>query len=272
MTVRLVQGLVENDNIETIHFSNNILKNKFGWRQFKDISNRNIYKRLDGSKNFELARPLHWYDKEIQVVDATELPAPTPGAKLPAVVFIEGERIEYFIKDGNLLKQLRRGTFGTGTKDLYNEGTELYDQSNKNSMPYKDKTLTTIFTADGTTNTYDLDFTPNNINEFEVFVSGRRLRKSALSSYQLDSNLRTTYAQEDEKISQDSPEGDVTLPAEFQITNDNQLVLLDIPAENQKIIIIRKQGKIWSDLGTRLADSDNDIAKFLRATTVDLPG
>ena len=64
----------------------------------------------------------------------------------------------------------------------------------------------------------------------------------------------------------------VTLPAEFQITNDNQLVLLDIPAENQKIIIIRKQGKIWSDLGTRLADSDNDIAKFLRATTVDLPG
>ena len=44
-------------------------------------------------------------------------------------------------------------------------------------MPYKDETITTIFTADGTSQTYTLDFTPSNVNEFEVFVAGKRLRK-----------------------------------------------------------------------------------------------
>ena len=272
MTVKLVEGLAENDNVETIHFSNDILKNKFGWRQFKDISNRNIYKRLDGSKNFELASPLHWYDKSIHILDATNLPAPLAGANTPAVIFLDGERIEYFIKDGNYLKQLRRGTFGTGVKAMYQAGTELYEQGTANTIPYRDETLTTLFTADGTSKTYELDFTPDNINEFEVFVAGRRLRKNSISSYQLDTTLRTAYAEADEAIAQDSPEGDVILPAEFEIQNGNELVLLDLPPENQRIIVIRKKGKIWSDPGTRLSDSDTDIAKFLRATTVDLPG
>jgi hypothetical protein len=272
MTVKLVEGLAENDTIETIHFSNDTLKNKFGWRQFKDISNRNIYKRLDGTKNFELAEPLNWYDKSIHIVDATNLPAPPAGANIPAVIFLAGERIEYFIKDGNYLKQLRRGTFGTGVKAMYQAGTELYEQGTANTMPYKDETITTLFTADGTSKTYELDFTPNNINEFEVFVAGRRLRKNSISSYQLDTTLRTSYAEADEAIAQDSPEGDVILPAEFEIQNGNELVLLDLPPENQRIIVIRKKGKIWSDPGTRLSDSNTDIAKFLRATTVDLPG
>jgi len=272
MTVRLVEGLAENDTVETIHFSNDTLKNKFGWRQFKDISNRNIYKRLDGSKNFELAEPLNWYDKSIHIVDATDLPAPPAGANTPAVIFLDGERIEYFIKDGNYLKQLRRGTFGTGVKEVYSAGTELYEQGGTSTMPYRDETLTTLFTADGTTKTYELDFTPANVDEFEVFVAGRRLRKNSISSYQLDTTLRTTYAEADEVIAQDSPEGDVTLPAEFEIQNGNELVLLDMPLENQRIIVIRKKGKIWSNPGTRLSDSDTDIAKFLRATTVDLPG
>ena len=37
--------------------------------------------------------------------------------KYTGVLFINGERIEYFVKDGNSLQQLRRGTMGTGVKD-----------------------------------------------------------------------------------------------------------------------------------------------------------
>ena len=280
MTVRLVEALSENDNIETIHFSNDTLKNKFGWRQFKDIANRNIYKRLDGSKNYQLAEPLNWYDKSIHIVDASNLPAPPAGTQTPGVIFLDGERIEYFIKDGNYLKQLRRGTFGTGVKNTYAEGTEIYEQGGSSTMPYKDETLTTVYTADGSSS-FNLDFMPENVNEFEVFVAGRRLRKNSISSYQLDTELRTTYAETGENISQDSPEGDITLPAEFSISynvdaqgnrTNATLDLLVEPAINQKVIVIRKKGKIWSDLGTRLSDSNTDIAKFLRATTVDLPG
>ena len=72
-------------------------------------------------------------------------------------------------------------------------------------------------------------------------------------------------------IAQDSPEGDITLPAEFSLQNGNELVLLDLPLENQKIIVIRRQGKIWNDTGKTLSNSDTDIARFLRSTKVDLP-
>ena len=272
LRVKLVEPLTDNDTIETFHFANQTLTNKFGWRQFKDILNRDVYKRLDGTKNFRLAESLNWYDKVISVEDASNLPDPVAGSKYPAVIFVEGERIEYFRKDGNYLKQLRRGTLGTGVKNVYEIGTEIYDQSITATMPYKDETLTTIFTADGTSAIYELDFTPNSVNEFEVFVAGRRLRKAELQSYQLDTDIRTAYATADQAINQDSPEGDVTLPAEFSLQNENELVLLETPGENQKVIIVRKQGRLWTDPGTPVSEADTDIGRFLRSAQVDLPG
>ena len=49
------------------------------------------------------------------------------------------------------------------------------------------------------------------------------------------------------------------------------LSLLNAPGENQKVFIIRKQGKIWTDPGKPLSQADSDIGRFLRATSVDLP-
>ena len=178
------------------------------------------------------------------------------------MIFVDKERIEYFTKSGTTLGQLRRGTLGTGVKHMYPEGTKVLNSGAENTMPYKDETITTIFTADGTSQTYTLDFTPSNVNEFEVFVAGKRLRKNSIDSYKFDDT--------NGPISQDSPEGDETLSPEFSISGD-QLTLLDTPILNTKIIVIRKQGKIWKETGTAMAESDSDIAKFLRAATVDLP-
>ena len=271
MRVKIIGGLAENDNVQTIHFSNTQLRNKFGWRQFKDILNRTHYKVLDGTKNIKLTTDLNWYDKEISLENHDTLPQPNINTKNPGVIFIDGERIEYFGKDGNKLKQLRRGTMGTGVKNTYTAGTEVYNQSITATLPYKDETYTTTYTADGTSKVYILDFTPGSINEFEVFVAGKRLRKSAIQSYELDTTNRTTYATTSESIAQDSPEGDVTLPAEFSLQNTNELVLLNVPLENQKIIVIRRVGKTWTDSGKTLSNSDSDIARFLRSTQVDLP-
>ena len=96
-----------------------------------------------------------------------------------------------------VLKQLRRGTLGTGVKEIYTEGTEIANQSSTFSMPYKDNTLTTVFTATGDSSGFSLDFDPttsnsNNIQTqqedpidptefFEVFVAGRRPRKTTFS-------------------------------------------------------------------------------------------
>ena len=140
------------------------------------------------------------------------------------------------------------------------------------TMPYTDETVTTVFTGDNATNEFTLDFTPaSGTNSFEVFVAGKRLRKTTLESYETDTAARTAYATSTQNIAQDSPEGDITLPAEFSLTNDNKLKLLNTPATGQKIIVIRRLGKRWTDLGTSLSESNNDIVNFLQSKQPDLP-
>jgi len=185
-------------------------------------------------------------------------------------VFINGERIEYYVKQGNSLRQLRRGTLGTGVSTLLTSGTEVRDQSPGENIPYKDQTLTQLFTADGTTASYELDFTPTQgINEFEVFVAGRRLRKNTISSYQVDTkdingNFVTRF------IAQDSVEGDTTLPVEFTLTGST-LDLTVTPEAEQKVVVVRRVGQTWTKAGESLVDAKNDIAEFLKARTTELP-
>ena len=66
-------------------------------------------------------------------------------------------------------------------------------------------------------------------------------------------------------IAQDSPEGDETLAPEFTI-NGGDLVLSASPILNTKIIVVRRQGKLWTDPRTSFffffRDSDSNIAKF----------
>jgi hypothetical protein len=258
--VKIISEISQNDVVQVIHFAGSTTKNRFGWSQFKDMMNKTHYKRITDSDNVTLAKDLHEYDQTITVINGQNLPSPPAGSRQPAVIFIEGERIEYFVRNDDVISQFRRGTLGTGVKSVYPADTKVFDSGPENQMPYKDETLTTIFTADGTSTTYELDFTPNSVNDFEVFVAGKRLRKNSISSYKFN----------DGPIALDSPEGDETLAPEFTISSNN-LVLLNAPILNTKIIVVRKQGKIWTDPGTALVDSDSDIAKFLRAATVDLP-
>ena len=72
-------------------------------------------------------------------------------------------------------------------------------------------------------------------------------------------------------VAQDSPEGDVTAPAEFNISNPNILNLTVAPADGVRVTVIRKIGKIWNEPGKTLGKTQNAIAQFLRAEEVDLP-
>jgi len=253
-----IKNVAEDDVLEIIHFSNPFVsKDSFGFRQFKDILNRTHYKRLNDNVLFELAQDLNWYDLRIEISDASELPVPSKQDNVPGVLFVNGERIEYFIKEGNTLRQIRRGTLGTGVPTVHPSGTKVENQSISENIPYKDEMISTVFEADGNTNTFQLDFTPESINDFEVFAAGKRLRKESLAVFDLT-------------IDQDSPEGDVIQPAEFSLEG-NTLTLLATPEENQKVIVVRKQGKIWTPLGESLSNVENNIGRFLRGATVDLP-
>ena len=94
------------------------------------------------------------------------------------------------------------------------------------------------------------------------------MRKNSISSYQfetVDGSGNTVSAPQ-----MDSPEGDVTLAPEFTVSGTT-LTLAEPAPENSKVIIIRKQGRIWSDPGTQLSKAEGNIARFLRNSTTDLP-
>jgi hypothetical protein len=256
--VQISIPLNKEDIIQVIHFAASKTNERFGYRIFKDILNRTHYKRLNKDKTYNLAQDLQITDSSIHLVDASGITEPSKSLNLPGVLFIEGERIEYFEVSGNTLSQLRRGTLGTGARTVYTAGTELMDQSVSESIPYTDEMISLIKLEDESTRIL-LDWMPTQgVNEFEVFVGGRRLRKNSISRFDLTRD-------------QDSPEGDVTLLPEFTLVNGNELVLAEPPVANSRVLVVRKVGKRWQNLGEQLRYAQNSIAEFIRGATTDLP-
>jgi hypothetical protein len=220
--------------------------------------NRTHFKRLDKSSS-KLLQPLNYYDLRIELENASTLSEPNKGQNLPGVIFIEGERIEYFVKEENTLRQLRRGTLGTGVKNMYAADTKVFDQNISKTVPYKDNTLTYNATADGLTATFEIGYPVASINEIEVFVGGVRMRKASLDVF----NYATAL---------DSPEGDSVVAADFTFdAATNEITLLATPADDTKVTVVKKVGQSWTTFGESLGDTENSIARFLRAGTSELP-
>ena len=258
MKVQLVRQPEADDIIDVIHFTAPVSTPKFAYRQFKDMLNRTHFKRLDKS-TAKLAQPLNYYDLRIELDDASNLSEPNKGQNLPGVIFIEGERIEYFVKEENTLRQLRRGTLGTGVKDTYATDTNVFDQNISKTVPYKDRTLAYNTTADGVTAQFEVGYPVGSINEIEVFVGGVRMRKASLDVFDYTAAL-------------DSPEGDTTIESDFVFdANTNIITLTNIPVEDTRVTVVKKVGQSWTTQGTALGDTDNGIARFLRAGTSGLP-
>ena len=258
--IELANEPSENDTIDIIHFTAPISTPTIAWQQFKDILNRTHYKRVDNNDGVRLAQDLEFNDLRIVVVEgADRLPTPDKRANKPGIIWINGERIEYFAKTGNDLRQLRRGTLGTGIATTHKIGTRVYGAGVEKNIPYADQNIVwspVDAVTEGQTE-FTLDFTPNSVNEFEVFAAGKRLNKAAIATF-------------DPALAIDSPEGDVNTPAEFTV-NGNTLTLTSPMKANQKLVVIRKVGKLWTDPGTPLKDAQNDIGSFLRGARSELP-
>ena len=90
-------------------------------------------------------------------------------------------------------------------------------------------------------------------------MAGKRLRKVSISSF-------------DKTVDLDSPEADITLPAEFSVDGTTSTVtMMNTPAINSKIIVVRKLGKKWTDPGVPLHRQENNIGRFLRSEEATLP-
>ena len=162
--VTLPDNLTGKDYIEVVTTSDKTISPSYGYNIFKDMLNRNHYKTLDKEKITFLAKEFNYFDTRIEVADGSVLddPAGLTNARLgiPCVVEIAGERIEYFVKDGNILRQLRRGTLGTSINQYVSAGSRVIDIGQSTTVPYTDKEIKKTHYGDGSTQIFDLDFTP----------------------------------------------------------------------------------------------------------------
>jgi hypothetical protein len=248
-----------------------------GYRIFKDIFGRQHYKRLSKYHSTKLESPLYHTDTEIYLKNANSLTHPNPAQNLPGVILIDGERIEYFSKNGNVLSQLRRSTLGTGPAYYSQAGTTVIDQSIKQTINTVEYVLeqnipssnTTTYIISASTLTFSegvigdgisLLPTINAVDQVEVYYGGRKLRKTEIEI-------------NDSNISYDNSDASITIiEPEFYITTSTQQLMLNINEEitaGTRITIIQRQGKIWTS--DSLLSSNVEQAVFLRAKGAELP-
>jgi hypothetical protein len=287
--VILPDQLSSSSYLEVVTTNDKVVKPSYGFRVFKDMLNRTSYKRLDRIKTTKLRQDLTYLDTHIVVYDGSVLPVPVKETNLPGIIFINGERIEYFVKEGNTLSQLRRGTLGTGTKNYYPQGTMVENMGAEETVPYSDEENKSTFYGDGTTQIFYIDMIPQvayntvaddstvdtnwyretipwtygQCDQIEVFVAGKRLSKAPYKLY-------------DQALGQDSynGNGDKFVEADFSVTGlDYGVRLTKAPEPGELVVIVYKTGRLWQNVNENasLVHSDSDIAKFLTAAQVNLP-
>lgn len=141
-TVVINQGLQirDTDIIVITSFTSRIYQPAISYRQFTDMNGNTKFYRISQSYVTTLSKDLLIGDSEIFVEDAGHLSTPNPELAIPGVVFINGERITYYGIDRseNKLYQIRRGTAGTGARDIHYDGTFVADAGVSQLVPESD--------------------------------------------------------------------------------------------------------------------------------------
>ena len=279
----LNEETTSSDLIKIVTFGSQIYKQPSAFEIHKDMLNIYHFKRFSIGK-ISLAKELAYYDKTLTVTDASELYEPIPSRNIPGILYVSGERIEYFVKSGNVLSQLRRGTQGTSIGLSYPVGTLVADISPNESLPYNENQERFDFISDGSTLLIGpLEFIPTKstrnswtkttipstygpCDEVEVFVAGTRMRKDPVSVY-------------DETLGSSSPDADKVLEADFSVNGSERYIrLTNAPPAGTRISVIKRTGKIWYERGENTASSgvtllnnNTAIARFIAQSTTNLP-
>ena len=155
--VKLTEHAYNADEFQIITYSSNVLTAGIAYMQFKDMLNRDHFKRLSLNKQTQLVQPLKYNDLTITVQDATNFDIPNPAKNKPGIIEIRGERIEYFTinydsqKQVWVLGQLRRATLGTGAPMVHPVTSYVQDIGPSETIPYNNKVVAEQIVSDGTT-------------------------------------------------------------------------------------------------------------------------
>ena len=224
-----------------------------------------------------LAQNLLLTDTMIAVEDASVLTPPDPKFNKPGVVLIDGERIEFFVIEGNVLSQLRRSTLGTGSRDIHYAGTYVTDQGASQTVPF-DVTVQRYTTS--TTNTSIVEYDVTSIIEFntstsysdqvEVRYQGTQLLKPNLTTYTHNSDVAfdsTTALSSTSTI-------DVLVPHGFSISSTGTVILNTATVNlvpGGRLEVIKRQARDWYNRDATLAVNTTPQARFISGTPASIP-
>lgn len=95
------------------------------------------YHVVTNSKIKELVSDLLITDTEISLNNVEDLTLPNIDKKIPGVVYINGEKIHYYVIDevNNKLQQIRRGVEGTGAPEIHLAGSKVEDAGETTRVP-----------------------------------------------------------------------------------------------------------------------------------------
>jgi hypothetical protein len=292
--VYLTDDTTEADLIKIVQFGSNVRQDPTAYEVYKDMLNVYHFKRFSTVTDVKLARDLYYYDQTIEVTDASSLFTPIPSRNISGIVIINNERIEYFVKTGNVLSQLRRGGYGTAIAEVHAKDSYVVDSSITETIPYSEEQERVDFVSDGSSLLIGpLNFVPSRSNadfyritdvvngslvyesiplaygrcdEIEVFVAGKRLRKDSVSIY-------------NELLGASSPLADTIIEAEFSVDGVTPYVRLTSPSvAGARITIIKRVGKTWynqgattASLGVQFTDNTTPMIKFIKEKSTRLP-
>ena len=157
-SIQLVNLISEESVFDLMVFDSNP-EYGIAYMQFKDMLNRTHFVRLNQLKQTKLVKELRFNDLTIEVENARYFDIPNRYENKPGIIEINGEHIEYFSINGNILSGLRRGILGTGVAEVYPVDTVVQEISYSEYIPYGDSLLIDESVYNGT-----LSLQLNNIN------------------------------------------------------------------------------------------------------------
>jgi len=106
----------------------------YAYRIFKTLDNNYEFSRIANSAKTSLAAPLGLEDTVIEVVDGTVFGGVDFIRQRPGVIFINGERIEFYRRSANTLQDIVRGTKGTSIK-THPINSRVFDSLPREEIP-----------------------------------------------------------------------------------------------------------------------------------------
>lgn len=133
------EELVPGVTLETLSImviTSNVAGN-VGFRLWQNIDSNvaNVFYTVNPNNTTSLAQPLMLSDGNVFVNDGTKLSVPDPLNIVPGIIYVNGERILYYVKDGNRLGQIRRSYGGTGVPLVHPIGAVVYNMGPDAVLP-----------------------------------------------------------------------------------------------------------------------------------------